>query len=38
MIGGIAFSVNGLHLTVPRLPYMGAQAAIGAMVFSRHHT
>jgi membrane AbrB-like protein len=24
--------VNGLHLTVPRLPYLGAQAAIGAMV------
>ena len=32
MIGGIVFSVNGLHLTVPRLPYVGAQAAIGAMV------
>jgi membrane AbrB-like protein len=32
MIGGIAFGVNGLNLTVPRLPYLGAQAAIGAMV------
>ena len=32
MIGGIVFSVNGLHLTVPRLPYLGAQAAIGALV------
>lgn len=32
MIGGIAFGVNGLHLTVPRLPYLGAQAVIGAMV------
>ena len=32
MIAGIVFSVNGLHLTVPRLPYLGAQAIIGAMV------
>ena len=32
MIGGIAFGVTGLHLTVPRLPYLGAQAVIGAMV------
>ena len=32
LIAGIVFSVNGLHLTVPRLPYLGAQATIGAMV------
>ena len=32
MIGGIVFSVNGLQLSVPRLPYLGAQAAIAAMV------
>jgi membrane AbrB-like protein len=32
MIGSIAFGVNGLHLTVPRWPYLGAQAVIGTMV------
>jgi hypothetical protein len=32
MIGGIVFGVNGLHLAVPRVPYLGAQAIIGAMV------
>jgi membrane AbrB-like protein len=32
MIGGIAFGVNGLHLAVPRLPYLGAQAVVGAMI------
>jgi uncharacterized protein len=32
MVGGIAFGVNGLHMTVPRWPYLGAQAIIGAMV------
>jgi uncharacterized protein len=32
MIGGIVFGVNGLQLAVPRWPYLGAQAIIGAMV------
>jgi uncharacterized protein len=32
MIGGIVFGVNGLHLTVPRGPYLGAQGLIAAMV------
>jgi uncharacterized protein len=32
MIGGIVFGVNGLRLNVPRWPYLGAQALIGAMV------
>jgi len=32
MIGGIVFGVNDLRLDVPRWPYMGAQALIGAMV------
>jgi membrane AbrB-like protein len=32
MIGGIVFGVNAAHLTVPRAPYLGAQAVIGAMV------
>jgi membrane AbrB-like protein len=32
MIGGIVFGVNGACLTVPRAPYLGAQAVIGAMV------
>jgi hypothetical protein len=32
MIGGIAFGVSGLRVTVPRGPYLGAQAVIGAMV------
>ncbi|MEJ1960624.1 MAG: AbrB family transcriptional regulator [Gammaproteobacteria bacterium] len=32
MIAGIVFGVNGLHLQVPRVPYLGAQAVIGAMV------
>jgi uncharacterized protein len=32
MIGGIVFGVNGLHLTVARWPYLGAQGIIAAMV------
>lgn len=32
MIAGILFGVNDLHLTVPRGPYLGAQAVIAAMV------
>jgi len=32
MIGGILFGVNGAALKVPRLPYIGAQAVIGAMI------
>jgi uncharacterized protein len=32
MIGAIVFGVNGAKLTVPRLPYLGAQALIAAMV------
>jgi uncharacterized protein len=32
MIAGIVFGVNGVHLTVPRLPYLAAQGVIGAMV------
>ena len=32
MLGGIVFGVNGLRLVVPRWPYLGAQALIGAMV------
>src|SRR5579862_2776026 len=32
MIGGIVFGVNGLRLEVPQLPYLAAQALIGAMV------
>ena len=32
MIAGIVFGVNDLRLSVPRLPYLGAQAVIGAMV------
>lgn len=32
LIGGIVFGVNGLHLSVPRWPYLGAQALIGALV------
>jgi membrane AbrB-like protein len=32
MIGGIAFGVNGVQLSVPRWPYLGAQAVIGTMV------
>ena len=34
MIGGIVFGVNGAGLKVPRLPYIGAQAVIGAMIGS----
>ena len=34
MIGGIVFGVNGAALKVPRLPYIGAQAVIGAMIGS----
>jgi membrane AbrB-like protein len=32
MIAGVVFGVNGLRLVVPRWPYLGAQAVIGAMV------
>jgi hypothetical protein len=32
MIAAIVFGVNGLHLTVPRVPYVAAQGVIGAMV------
>src|SRR5580704_11204360 len=32
MISGIAFGVNGVHLSIPRRPYLGAQAVIGTMV------
>jgi uncharacterized protein len=32
MIAGIVFGVNDLPLSVPRRPYLGAQAIIGAMV------
>ena len=32
MVGGIVLGLNGVRLAVPRLPYMGAQAVIGAMV------
>jgi uncharacterized protein len=32
LIGGIVFGVTGLHLSVPRWPYLGAQALIGALV------
>jgi membrane AbrB-like protein len=32
MIGGIAFGVNNLALVVPRRPYLGAQAVVGALV------
>jgi uncharacterized protein len=32
MIGGIVFGVNGPRMAVPRAPYLGAQAVIGAMV------
>jgi membrane AbrB-like protein len=32
MIGGIIFGANGVTLTIPRWPYLGAQAVIGAMV------
>jgi membrane AbrB-like protein len=32
MIAAIVFGVNGAKLTVPRIPYLGAQALIAAMV------
>jgi uncharacterized protein len=32
MIGGVFFGVSGLQLSVPRWPYLGAQAVIGALV------
>ncbi|HEY0748335.1 MAG TPA: AbrB family transcriptional regulator [Steroidobacteraceae bacterium] len=32
MIAGILFGVNGVRLSVPQWPYLGAQALIGAMV------
>lgn len=32
MIGGIVCGVQGMRLAVPRWPYLGAQALIGAMV------
>jgi uncharacterized protein len=34
MISGIAFGVNALRLAVPRLPYLGAQGLLGAMISS----
>jgi hypothetical protein len=30
MVGGIVLGVNGVRLVVPRLPYLGAQAVVGA--------
>ena len=32
MIAGIVFGVNNLQLAVPRWPYLGAQALVGALV------
>jgi uncharacterized protein len=32
MIAGIIFGVNGLRLEIPKWPFLGAQAVIGAMV------
>lgn len=32
MLGGVVFGVNGVRLSVPRWPYIGAQGIIGAMV------
>jgi uncharacterized protein len=32
MIAAIVFAANGVHLSVPRVPFLGAQAIIGAMV------
>jgi uncharacterized protein len=32
MISGVAFGANGLHLAVPRWPYLAAQGVIGALV------
>ena len=32
MVAGIVLGVNGVRLVVPRLPYLGAQAVVGAMV------
>ncbi len=32
MISGMVFAANGLRLTVPRVPFVAAQAVIGAMV------
>jgi uncharacterized protein len=32
MVGGIVLGVNGVRLAVPRLPNLGAQAVVGAMV------
>jgi membrane AbrB-like protein len=32
LIAGIVFGVNGLHLSVPPVAYLGAQGIIGAMV------
>lgn len=34
MISGIVFGVNGLRLPTPRLPYLGAQGLLGAMIAS----
>ena len=32
MVAGILFALRGMRLAVPRIPFMGAQAMIGAMV------
>ena len=32
LIGGIVFGVNGVRLTVPRWPYVGAQAVVATLV------
>jgi uncharacterized membrane protein AbrB (regulator of aidB expression) len=32
LIAGFVFGVNGVRLTVPSLPYLGAQAVVAAMV------
>jgi uncharacterized protein len=32
MVSGIVFGVNGRQLSIPRWPYLGAQALIGALV------
>lgn len=32
MVAGIVLGLNGVRLVVPRLPYLGAQAVVGAMV------
>jgi membrane AbrB-like protein len=32
MVGGILIAVNGGHIRVPRLPYIGSQAIIGCLI------